>query len=78
VPAAQADWYEIEGLYRAAIERAPYLEGAFKNLGLLTLNNDGDKSEIVRLWTRFLELSPNDPEAGAIRAEVERLKAELP
>jgi len=77
VAEAQSEWGELAALYRTAIERAPYLDGAFKNLGLLLLNNDGDKAEMIRLWTRFLELSPDDPEAGAIRAEVERLNAEL-
>jgi hypothetical protein len=45
---------------------------------LLLFNNNGDHAEIIRLWSTFLELARDDPEAGAIRAEVERLKAEMP
>jgi tetratricopeptide (TPR) repeat protein len=62
-------------MYRTAIRVAPDLASAYKNLGLILRDNGGDPDEIVAVWTRFLELKPDDPEAGSIRAEVNRLQS---
>jgi hypothetical protein len=43
----------------------------------LILNEQGGHNEeVIRLWERFLMLEPSDPQAGAIRAVLDRLQAQ--
>jgi len=63
-----------EDMYRAAIRLAPELTQALKNLGLLLRDRGADRAEIIALWERFLEISPNDPQAAAIRAAIDELR----
>ena len=69
----QADWQQLADLYRTAARLAPALASADKNLGLLLLDNGGSPTEIVTVWRRYLNAVPDDPDAAAIRSEVERL-----
>jgi tetratricopeptide (TPR) repeat protein len=62
-------------MYRTATRLSPGNASAYKNLGLILRDNGGDREEIVAAWSRFLELKPDDPEAGSIRAEVRRLES---
>ena len=71
-PQSNAD--DVELMYRAAIEVSPTLASAWKNLGLLLQTNGGSAAEIIPVWERYLELRPDDPEAGAIRAAIDRLR----
>lgn len=64
---------DVAGLYRTAIRLAPALGSAYKNLGLLLLDNGGSPAEVVAVWRRYLELEPDDPQASSIRAEIQRL-----
>jgi tetratricopeptide (TPR) repeat protein len=70
----QSNAAEVEALYRAAIRISPTLASAYKNLGLLLQTNGGAADQIVSVWERYLELRPDDPEAGEIRATIERLR----
>jgi dolichyl-phosphate-mannose-protein mannosyltransferase len=69
----QSNAADVERFYRAAIRISPTLASAYKNLGLLLQKNGGPAAEIVPLWQRYLELVPDDPEASAIRAAIDRL-----
>jgi hypothetical protein len=71
----QPDWQELADLYRQATRLAPTLWSADKNLGLLLLDNGGSPAEIVTVWRRYLAAVPDDPDAAAIRSQVERLAA---
>jgi hypothetical protein len=62
-------------MYRTATREAPTLASAYKNLGLILRDNGGDPDEIVAAWRKFLELEPDDPQADAIRAELNRLES---
>jgi hypothetical protein len=70
----QPDAAEVERFYRTAIRLNPWLPAAYKNLGILLQTNAGSPSEIVRVWEEYLQLNPGDPEAAAIRSQIERLK----
>jgi hypothetical protein len=48
-----------ERMYRTAIRLQPTLAAAYQDLGIVLNANGGDKSEIVALWQRFLQLAPN-------------------
>ena len=74
----QSDAAEVERLYREAIRISPTIAGAYKNLGILLQTNGGSPEEIIGIWERFLWLVPDDPEAGAIRATIDRLRGEAP
>jgi tetratricopeptide (TPR) repeat protein len=69
------DLARVIRLYRTAIRLAPDLASAYKNLGVALRDSGADPDEVVAAWSRFLELSPNDPQADAIRAELNRLKS---
>ncbi len=62
-----------ERLYRTAIRLSPEIAASYKNLGLLLHDNGGDPKEIVEVWTRYLQLEPNDPQAPAIRSVLDSL-----
>jgi hypothetical protein len=64
----------VTRLYRESIRLAPEQASAWKNLGLLLRDNGGSIDEVVALWDHYLEIAPDDPEAAAIRAEVETLR----
>jgi tetratricopeptide (TPR) repeat protein len=70
-----ADLPHVIRLYRTAIRLVPDLASAYKNLGVALQASGADREEIVAAWSRFLELRPNDPQAGSIRAELNRLKS---
>lgn len=70
----QPDAADVEALYREAIRISPTLASAYKNLGLVLQANGGAPSEIIAAWSRYLELQPDDPEAAAIRATIQRLR----
>lgn len=60
---------QIEDLYRKAIAFGE-IENAYKNLGVLKLEQ-GDRAEAARLFTRYLELNPDDPEATEIQRVID-------
>ena len=64
-----------EKMFRKAIPLSPNLASAYNDLGLLLRDNGGDPKETIALWERFLQLRPNDKDAGAIRAAIAQLKA---
>lgn len=66
----------VERLYREAVRISPTIAGAYKNLGVLLQTNGGPPAEIIAAWERYLELRPDDPQAGAVRAAIDRLRAE--
>jgi regulator of sirC expression with transglutaminase-like and TPR domain len=66
----KADLPLAERMLRTGIRLAPDLPANYKDLGVLLADNGGDPREVVSLFTRFLQLRPNDPQAGAIRAEI--------
>jgi tetratricopeptide (TPR) repeat protein len=72
----QPDAAEVERLYRRAIQISPTIAGAYKNLGILLQTNGGAPHDIIGLWERYLELRPEDEQAGAIRATIDRLRGE--
>jgi len=63
----------------AAMERSleyePDYAGAHKNLGLLYSSSPGDVERAIEHFRRFLEIEPDSPEAGEVRARIERLEA---
>jgi hypothetical protein len=65
----------IESMYRTAIRLFPTSSSPYKNLGLFLYDRGGDPKEIISLWTKFLRLDPNDPQAGSIRTVLAQLKA---
>jgi len=67
---------DVERLYRAAIRISPTLASAYKNLGLVLQTNGAPAAEVIAAWTRYLELKPDDPEAGAMRAAIDRLEGQ--
>ena len=69
-----------ERLYRTSILLAPdtVVPNAYKDLGVLLSDRNGDPKEIVALWTHFLRLSPNDPDAAAIRQQIVALGGTAP
>jgi hypothetical protein len=69
----QPDWKDVEALYRRAIAISPTLSSAYKNLGVLINTNAGPAADTIAAWTTYLELNPEDTEAPAIRAAIERL-----
>jgi len=72
-----ADTSPTADLYRTAIRLGgSLLPAAYKNLGVLLNETGGDRVELIRVWERYLELKPDDAQAGAIRAAVDRLKGE--
>jgi len=66
----KADQPVAERMLRTAIRLAPDLPANYKDLGVLLADSGGDPREIVSLFRRFLQLRPNDPQAGAIRTEI--------
>lgn len=70
------DRQAIARTYRGAIGlAAPAVPAAYKNLGVLLNSTGGNRRELISLWRRYLELEPDDPQAGAFRAAVDRLES---
>jgi 4-amino-4-deoxy-L-arabinose transferase-like glycosyltransferase len=65
----------IERLYRLAIQLYPAQDAAYKNLGLFLYDRGGDPEEVIKLWTTFLKLNPNDKQAASIRTVLAKLEA---
>ena len=63
--------------YTRAIELKPEDSLGYKNRAL-TRSKRGDIAGAIADYRRFVELAPNDPQAGAIRQEIERLSAKGP
>jgi len=61
------DTAQAEAWYRRAISLGPDNSGAYKNLAILLEGQGRNHDEVVALLTRFLALSPNDPDAQTIR-----------
>lgn len=64
--------------YRRAIELAPRIAGAYKNLAILLNASGGKPTEVADLLEMYLELAPQDPEAAAIKASISRLRGGTP
>ena len=76
--------YRQAGLYREAIQayrRAMELDDHFadpwRNLGVIYAYHQLDYARAVELWKHYLILRPEDPEAGMIWAEVDRMRGAL-
>ncbi len=72
------DVVEAERWYRRAIQLAPRIAGAYKNLAILLSTQDGHSSDVADLLERYLELAPQDPEAATIRESIARLRGTTP
>jgi tetratricopeptide (TPR) repeat protein len=73
-----ADVAAAERWYRKAIELAPGIPGAYKNLAILLMANAGAPSEAADLLETYLRLAPNDPEASTIRQSIAQLRGTNP
>jgi len=67
---------EAERFYRQAIAIAPGVALSYGNLGIVLRDRGAPAREIIPVWERFLELSPDDPQAPLIRAELAKLRAQ--
>lgn len=67
-----------ERWYRLAIDLAPNIPGAYKNLAILLSVNGGRPAEVADLLERYLVLAPQDPEAATIRASIAQLRGTSP
>lgn len=72
---------EIKGSYKEAIlayEREiannPNFAPPYFNLGVIYLSKLIDKNKAVIYWQRYLELKPDDPQAEAIKKELQKLQ----
>lgn len=61
-------------LLESYLERAPADPEAWLLLGDARAS-DGDREPAIRAWSRFLDLAPDDPEAGRVRAMIEAARA---
>jgi tetratricopeptide (TPR) repeat protein len=68
---------EATALYRTAIRLAPDHAPPYKNLALL-LDEGSDSAEVAGLLEQYLRLQPDDPDAAAIRAKVDRIRGQVP
>ena len=65
----------VQQLYRTAILLSPGLTTAYRNLGLSLYRHGGDPAEIVAVWSEYLTLDPNGPQAAQIAKVVTGLEA---
>jgi len=70
-----SDVAPAEKMYRVAIRLDPTRAAAYKDLGLLLYHNHGAPSDVISVWTKYLRLQPNDPQAPAIRKALTTLQA---
>jgi tetratricopeptide (TPR) repeat protein len=68
-PQTAADWY------RRTIALDPTHASAYLNLGLIVLQSGGPTDEVVRLWSEFLALRPDDPQSEAVRQQLAALQS---
>lgn len=61
--------------FREAIRIDPRHPYAHMNLGVVLAYDLGDLDGAIKAFETFLELAPTDPNAQAVRAEIQRLKA---
>jgi tetratricopeptide (TPR) repeat protein len=61
--------------YRKALEQNPRHFNAHMNLAVVLAYDFGKRDEAIKEFEAALALDPASPNAGAIRAEIERLKA---
>ena len=61
--------------YSKALEYNPNHINANKNMAVVLLYDLKDTKQAVKYFEKALSLAPNAPDAGAIRAEIEKLKA---
>ncbi|HYQ48702.1 MAG TPA: tetratricopeptide repeat protein [Thermodesulfovibrionales bacterium] len=61
--------------YKKSIEIDPKHINAHKNMAVVLMQDLKDYQQAVKEFERTLEISPNAPDAEAIRAEIKRLKA---
>jgi len=65
---------EAAGAYRRAIELDDGFPDPLRNLGVVEAYHLGRPAGAVEAWERYLRLQPDDPQAGRIRSEIERLR----
>lgn len=63
--------------YKTALEINPNHLNANKNMAVVFAYDLKDNRQAVKYFEKALALAPNDPDAGAIRAEIEKLKAAI-
>lgn len=61
--------------YRKALEIRPNHPTAHRNLGVVLSADLKDRAGGAREFERYLELAPNAPDAGQVRAQIDKLKA---
>ncbi len=70
-----ANFQLVQQLYRTTILLSPGLTTAYRNLGLSLYRHGGDPAEIVAVWSEYLTLDPNGPQAAQIAKVVTGLEA---
>lgn len=61
--------------YRKALEINPQHLNGNKNLGVVLAYDLRDYAQAVKAFEKALEIAPNAPDAGALRQEIQKLKA---
>ena len=67
-----------ERMYRLSIETYPDFADVYLNLGTLLLFHGGAHTEVESLFGHYLLLSPNGPEANAVRRALVQLATARP
>jgi tetratricopeptide (TPR) repeat protein len=63
--------------YKTALEINPNHLNANKNMAVVLAYDLKDNKQAVKYFEKALALAPNDPDAGSIKAEIEKLKAAI-
>jgi len=61
--------------YRKALKIDPNHPYAHRNSGVVLANDLNDKAQAIKEFERYLEVSPNAPDAPQIRNKIEQLRA---
>ncbi len=72
------DFATAEAEFRQAIALEPEYAQAWFNLGILAADYLGRRDEAIEAWRTFLSLSPESPDAPAVRARLSQLAAANP